>query len=64
MGALPMIITGRRRYSHRVANLRDRYGRPALKTRVVAAAVLLGLLTLSAPVLIPLLRWIIALITP
>jgi hypothetical protein len=47
-----------------VVSLRDPFGRPALKTRLVAVLVLLGLLTVSAPALIPVMRWFIALISP
>jgi hypothetical protein len=37
--------------------LRDHRGKPSAPLRLVAALVALGLLTLAAPVLVPLLRW-------
>lgn len=37
--------------------LRDQRGKPSASLRLVAALVALGLLTLAAPVLVPLLRW-------
>ena len=37
--------------------LRDNRGKPSAPLRVLAALVVLGLLTLAAPVLVPLLRW-------
>jgi hypothetical protein len=43
-----------------LGGLRDRSGRPALRMRAVAALTLLGLLVLSAPlVLVPLLSWLV-----
>jgi hypothetical protein len=44
-------------------SLRDSSGRPAPRTRAVAALTLLGLLLLSAPlVLVPLLGWLVDLL--
>jgi hypothetical protein len=37
--------------------LRDQRGKPSTPLRLVAALVVLGMLTLAAPVLIPLMRW-------
>jgi hypothetical protein len=44
-------------------SLRDPSGRPALRMRAIAALTLLGLLVLSAPlVLVPLLGWLVDLL--
>jgi len=40
-------------------SLRNEQGGPTLRVRVLAALVVLGLLLLSAPVLIPVLRWLV-----
>jgi len=40
-------------------SLRNEQGGPALRLRLLAALVVLGLLLLSAPVLIPVLRWLV-----
>lgn len=37
--------------------LRDNRGQPSAPLRVLAALVVLGMLTLAAPVLVPVLRW-------
>ncbi|MDQ1626946.1 MAG: hypothetical protein QOI54_690 [Actinomycetota bacterium] len=37
--------------------LRDHRGRPAATVRLLAVAVVLGMLMLAAPVLVPLLHW-------
>jgi hypothetical protein len=37
--------------------LRDHRGRPAATVRLLALAVVLGMLLLAAPVLIPVVRW-------
>ncbi len=37
--------------------LRDDRGKPSVTVRVLAAAVLLGMLLLAAPALVPLLQW-------
>jgi hypothetical protein len=37
--------------------LRDQRGKPSTPLRLVAALVVLGMLTLAAPVLIPVMRW-------
>ncbi|MGH8866583.1 MAG: hypothetical protein ACRDYU_01150 [Actinomycetes bacterium] len=44
--------------------LRGPDGRPTLRTRVLAVVVVLGLAVLSAPALIPVLRWTINLLLP
>jgi hypothetical protein len=40
-----------------LGTLRDHRGKPAGTVRLLAIAVVLGMLLLAAPVLIPLLRW-------
>jgi len=42
--------------------LRSHDGGPALRVRILAALVALGLLLGSAPVLVPVLRWVIGLV--
>jgi hypothetical protein len=37
--------------------LRDQRGRPSVTVRLLAAAVVLGMLLLAAPALIPVVRW-------
>lgn len=37
--------------------LRDARGKPAAPLRLLAVLIVLGMLTLAAPVLVPLLRW-------
>lgn len=37
--------------------LRDQRGKPSAPLRLVAALVVLGMLTLAAPVIVPVLRW-------
>jgi hypothetical protein len=37
--------------------LRDRRGKPAAPLRLLAVLVVVGMLVLTAPVLIPMLRW-------
>ncbi len=37
--------------------LRDHRGRPAATVRLLAVAVVLGMLLLAAPVLVPVVRW-------
>jgi hypothetical protein len=42
-----------------LGRLQDRRGAPALRTRAMAALVILGLVVLTAPlVVVPLLRWV------
>ena len=41
-----------------LGTLRNAEGGPSLRVRVLAALVVLGMLTLSAPVLIPVLGWL------
>lgn len=38
--------------------LRDRRGKPAAPLRLLAALVVVGMLVLTAPVLVPLIRWV------
>lgn len=38
--------------------LRDHRGKPAGPLRLLAALVVIGMLTLAAPVLVPLVRWL------
>lgn len=40
-------------------SLRNEQGGPALRVRVLAVLVVLGLLLLSAPVLVPVLGWLV-----
>jgi hypothetical protein len=40
-----------------LGRLQDRRGEPALRTRGMAALVLVGVMLLAAPALIPVLRW-------
>lgn len=44
--------------------LRAPGGGPALRTRVLAALVIVGMLVAAAPVLIPITRWMVATIAP
>ena len=39
--------------------MRDETGRPNLKTRLVALLAAVGLVVLKAPVVVPLVRWIV-----
>jgi len=41
-------------------SLRNSSGGPALRVRVLAALLALGLLALAAPAVVPLLRWLLA----
>ena len=42
--------------------LRDPRGRPSTTVRLLAAAVVLGMILLAAPALVPVLRWATALV--
>jgi hypothetical protein len=41
-----------------LATLRNPEGGPALRVRVLAVLVILGMIALSAPVVIPMVRWV------
>jgi hypothetical protein len=45
-----------------LATMRNAEGGPALRVRVVAFLVILGMLGLAAPVAIPLVRWLFGLV--
>jgi hypothetical protein len=44
--------------------LRRPDGSPSLRARVVAVLVVLGLVTISAPVTVPVIRWLVELLSP
>jgi hypothetical protein len=46
-----------------LGSLRDSSGRPTLRVRIIAALTLIGLLVLSAPlVLVPIFRWLVGML--
>ncbi len=42
-----------------LGTLRNADGGPALRVRVLAVLIILGMLALSAPVVVPLVRWLL-----